>query len=235
MLLFYIRHGEPVYEPDSLTPLGEKQAEALSKRLAKYGLDEIYASVSNRAMLTAIPTAKLLNKPVIPLEWCYERLAWLEFSVEKVFGDKPAWVYQIEEFRNAFVSDEVLKRGRDWCTGKFSRFKDGINRISRETYKFLEELGYEYDFAGNCYKAVRPNEKKIALFAHEGFGMAFLSALTGVPYPLFCTHFGLGHSSMTVIRFDGNDNVIPCVLQLSNDSHLYKEGLPTNYNGEIYF
>ena len=65
--------------------------------------------------------------------------------------------------------------------------------------------------------------------------MAFLSALTGVPYPLFCTHFGLEHSSMTVIRFDGNDNVIPCVLQLSNDSHLYKEGLPTNYNGEIYF
>ena len=33
MLLFYIRHGDPVYDPDSLTPLGLKQAEAVAKRL----------------------------------------------------------------------------------------------------------------------------------------------------------------------------------------------------------
>ena len=235
MLLFYIRHGEPVYEPDCLTPFGEQQADALSKRLAKCGLDEIYSSVSNRAMLTAAPTAKMLNKSVIPLEWCDERLAWQEFSAEKTPGDRPVWIYQIDEFRNAFVSDEVTKRGRDWCSGRYSRFKNGIDRICSETYKFIGELGYEYDYASNCYKAVCPNEKRIALFAHEGFGMAFLSALIGVPYPLFCTHFGLEHSSMTVIRFDGNDRVIPCILQLSNDSHLYKEGLPTKYNGEINF
>ena len=29
MLLFYIRHGEPIYDPNQLTPLGERQAEAL--------------------------------------------------------------------------------------------------------------------------------------------------------------------------------------------------------------
>lgn len=31
MLLYYIRHGMPVYDPDSLTPLGERQAEAAAK------------------------------------------------------------------------------------------------------------------------------------------------------------------------------------------------------------
>ena len=56
MLLFYIRHGDPVYDPDSLTPLGARQAEALAKRLARHGLDRIYASSSNRAMLTAMAT-----------------------------------------------------------------------------------------------------------------------------------------------------------------------------------
>ena len=32
MILFYIRHGEPIYNPDQLTPHGHEQAEALGKR-----------------------------------------------------------------------------------------------------------------------------------------------------------------------------------------------------------
>ena len=62
MIFYYIRHGDPIYDPDSLTPLGTRQAEALSKRLALYGLDKIYCSTSNRAFLTAKPTCELLNK-----------------------------------------------------------------------------------------------------------------------------------------------------------------------------
>ena len=50
MLLFYVRLGDPIYDPDSLTPLGESQAEAVGKRLAFYGLDEVYASSSNRCI-----------------------------------------------------------------------------------------------------------------------------------------------------------------------------------------
>lgn len=28
MIFFYIRHGDPIYVPDSLTPLGMRQADA---------------------------------------------------------------------------------------------------------------------------------------------------------------------------------------------------------------
>ena len=31
MLFFYVRHGDPIYDPDSLTPLGHRQAEAVAK------------------------------------------------------------------------------------------------------------------------------------------------------------------------------------------------------------
>ena len=31
MTFYYIRHGEPIYNPDSLTELGHRQADALSK------------------------------------------------------------------------------------------------------------------------------------------------------------------------------------------------------------
>ena len=66
MILYLVRHGDPIYDPDSLTPLGEAQANALAKRFALYGLDEIYASTSNRAQLTAKPTcASITRSPAL--------------------------------------------------------------------------------------------------------------------------------------------------------------------------
>ena len=41
MLLYYVRHGDPIYDPDSLTPLGQEQAKALAKRLIVHGVDKV--------------------------------------------------------------------------------------------------------------------------------------------------------------------------------------------------
>ena len=30
MILYYVRHGDPTYNPDELTPLGHRQAEAVA-------------------------------------------------------------------------------------------------------------------------------------------------------------------------------------------------------------
>ena len=139
----------------------------------------------------------------------------------------------------ASVSPEIAALGDDWYRHDYFRSHacgDGTARIRANTYAFLESLGYRFNPASRTYTAVAPNEKRVALFAHEGFGMAFLSSVLGIPYPLFSTHMGLGHSSMTVIRFANSTTdteVIPEMLQLSNDSHLYAENLPTRYNGEI--
>ena len=62
MILYYIRHGDPTYNPDQLTPLGKRQAEAVARRLSQYGLDEIYVSSSNRAQETCRPTCEILKK-----------------------------------------------------------------------------------------------------------------------------------------------------------------------------
>ena len=67
------------------------------------------------------------------------------------------------------------------------------------------------------------------------FGLAFLSCVLGIPYPEFATHFDMGHSGMTVVRFGEEPGwTAPCVLQLANDSHLYADGLPTSYQNRIY-
>ena len=54
MVLYIIRHGNPDYEHDTLTPLGEKEAEALGERMKKEAPDLIYMSPRGRAIATLL-------------------------------------------------------------------------------------------------------------------------------------------------------------------------------------
>lgn len=237
MIFYYIRHGDPIYDPDGLTPLGQEQARAVAKRLALHGIDEIYASSANRAILTAQPTAELTKKEITVLDWCNEIHACHEFGVVPA-GKSWRWCYQDEDYRKLFNSADMRRLGDAWLTHpalKDTKFSNGIDRIQRESDAFFASLGYERDPQTYGYRAVAPHDRRVALFAHQGFGMVFLSCVLGIPYPFFCTHFDHTHSGVTVIEFRNNgEMVIPKVLQVSNDSHLYKEGLPTRYANEMY-
>ncbi|MBQ7913650.1 MAG: histidine phosphatase family protein [Clostridia bacterium] len=239
MFLYYVRHGDPIYEPDSLTELGRKQAQALSNRFALYGLDEIYSSTSTRAQMTAEPTAKRLHLPIIPCDWAHEGLVYEDFSVTKEDGAR-SWVFFNSHFIDLFNSQEVIALGDKWYTHsafKNERFESGIVRIHNAVDEFMLSFGYKHDRARKRYQRVGVTkradgeEKRIALFAHQGFGLAFLSSLLDIPYPFFCTHFDISHTGTSVIAFgDDGEFVYPKLLQHSNDSHLYKEGLTTGYN-----
>lgn len=77
---------------------------------------------------------------------------------------------------------------------------------------------------------MKPKYERVALFAHVGFGLTFFSHLLGISYPNFITHFDISHTSVTVIDFEEeNGYAYANVLSISNDSHIYKEGLPTKY------
>ena len=204
MLLFYIRHGDPIYDPDSLTPLGYAQAEAVMHRLCANGLDEIYASSSNRAILTATPTAKILKKEIQVLDWCNESHCWNELSMLDDTGFR-TWSFSIPKFQRIFNSEEMRMLGSKWYDHKIfdgTTVKEGILRIQNQTDEFLLSLGYRHDRNENVYYPENHNDKRIALFAHEGFGAAFLSVLLDIPYPVFCTHFTMCHTGMTVIDYD---------------------------------
>lgn len=235
MILYYIRHGDPTYSPDCLTPLGHEQAKAVAKRLALYGIDEIYSSDSTRAMQTADPTCALLKKEKTLCHWANEAVAWEEFTVLKDDG-RPTWAFAHKPTADLFNTPEICALGEKWYehpSFEGRKFKDGALRVHKEVDAFLLSLGYRHHREERYYEAVEANEKRIALFAHQGFGMAFLSSLIDTPYPHFCTHFDLSHSSVTVIKFAGEGRIYPKVLQLANDSHLYREGLLTGYNNGI--
>ena len=66
-------------------------------------------------------------------------------------------------------------------------YKESLRKLQERHAKLVQEI-HVYD-------------KRVALFAHQGFGLAFLSRVLGIPYPMFSTQFDMGHSGMTVIEF----------------------------------
>ena len=236
MIFYYIRHGDPIYNPDSLTPLGKRQAEAVAKRFAIHGLDEIYVSTSQRAKETAQPTCEILKMEATELDWANEGHAWEEFSVKRAGLNK--WFFHLPSCIKQLNSDEVNALGYRWYEHPYfedTNIKSGIERIQKESDAFFETLGYRHDRSRHLYIPEKPNDKRIALFAHQAFGVMFLSSLLDLFVPQFVTRFDICHSSVTVIEFADMDGiVIPKVLMLSNDSHIYKENLPTKYDNRIY-
>ena len=236
MIFYYIRHGDPIYDPDSLTPLGMRQAEAVAKRLSVYGLDKIYASTSNRAKLTAQPTCEVLKKDMELLDFANEGYAWHDFTI--VRDGHQRWIFQDDDCMNLFTSDPTVRYNEKWFEHpeiKQYNFGKGVDRIYRESDEFFKTLGYEHIRGTGRYNITEPKYERVALFAHQGFGMAFLSTILDIPLPLMYTHFDICHSSVTVIHFQERKGgyAIPRLLTLSNDSHIYKEGYPTKYNNEI--
>ena len=233
MLFYYVRHGDPIYNPDSLTELGKRQAEAVGRRLAMHGIDEIYASPRLRAQYTAKPTADLLRKEIKILDWADESKASSEFWVKTETAS--SWGFAHKDMIKKFNSPEVRALGMRWYEHpnfEGTKFESGTKRIDDAVDEFLLSLGYRHDRENCCYEVVEPNEKRIALFAHQGVGMNILSSILDIPYPVFSTRFDFAHSSMTVIKFNEQPDgySYPRTLQLSNDSHLWREGLITGYN-----
>lgn len=236
MLFYLIRHGDPIYDPDSLTPLGHRQAEAIAKRLALYGLDEVYTSTSNRAMLTAKPTCELLKLEPKQLDFANERYTWAELTVEREDGVAGVtWLFYNKRTVSLFNSREIRDLGDRWYDHpdlKAHDYEKGINRLYDEIDAFFAGFGYKHERYTGKYITDKPNKKRVALFAHQGFGLAFLSCLLDIPYPSFCTHFDICTTGMTVIDFqDFGGFATPKILTHSSDSHLYREGLPLSYNG----
>ena len=220
-----------------LTPLGHEQAKAVAKRLSLYGIDRIFASSSNRARQTAEPTCALLKKEMTICDWANEGLVWEEFTNVKENGAR-YWGFQDKETVELFNTKEIREMGAEWYNhpALHNGYKSGMQRVNREVDDFFLSLGYKHDRENARFEAIAPTNERIALFAHQGFGMSFLSSLLDIPYPIFSTHFDMGHTGMTVIDFAERDGyVYPKVLQLSNDSHLYREGLLTGYQNQIRF
>lgn len=82
MRILLVRHAEPDYARDSLTPKGRREAELLSRRLCRLDVKAFYVSPLGRAQDTAAYTLSKVNRAAETLPWlaefrgrCYDAMA----------------------------------------------------------------------------------------------------------------------------------------------------------------
>lgn len=228
MRIYIIRHGDPIYETDTITPAGHLEAQAVACRMASHGLDRIYTSPLGRALATARYTADALEIEPRIEEWTRELSGW---TVEpEPWGALPAWDLPGEVIR----SGESLPTHDTWHTFPFfdrPEFRATLDEMKRNSDTFLSRHGYER-VAGR-YRCVQPNSEQIAVFCHGGFGLFWIAHLLEIPFPLVWSGFWLAPTSVTTILFDerSKDWAVPRCLGLGDVSHLYAEGLPVRPRG----
>ena len=102
MEILLIRHGDPDYARDSLTPRGVSEARQLAAALQRLPLDALYVSPLGRALETCAFTAEAKAIEPITLDWLRER------------GIKRGPVYLWEAPGQMFLDTKTLSTQHDW-------------------------------------------------------------------------------------------------------------------------
>lgn len=233
MILYVVRHGDPIYSPDSLTEKGKRQAEALGRRFSVHGLDKIYSSPMNRAQMTAQPTAELLGKKIEILDWTSEDLAGQYMGFTDPLTGNWSWTFGINPTRYKTEENLAMEHWYDAFPFNQSKAKEGFDLIAKESDAFLETLGYKRE--GLKYKILNPSDEKVAVFCHYGFGTTWLSHLLGMNPISFMSTFDMNHSGVTILHFANHSDgyTAPKVLAFSDISHYYGDRLPMQFTNYI--
>lgn len=222
MRIYIIRHADPDYANNTITPHGHNEAKALAKRMQKEGINKIYTSPLGRAVDTAKYTSELLGIEPNIEEWAREHPNLsIEFDGGKWFAINLHGQYIREDL-------SVLERNSWHKLPHFSNIDvlGTYNYVVKNSDEFIRRHGYKR--IDGKYKCINPNTDKIAVFCHGGLGLTWLSHLLEIPLPLMWAGFWLPPTSVTTILLDRRlpDWAVPRCLSLGDTSHLYEAGLP---------
>ena len=211
MRFLFIRHGEPDYINDCLTPTGRLQAEAAAKRLSCEGICEIYASPLGRAQETAGYTARLLGQKITTLEFMRE-ITW---GGEGVPDEGHIWTLA----GKMLYEDNFDFSKQDWREHPFfhkNAAKECFRKVTAAFDAFLAEQGYIHE--EHRFLCKGGTDKTMAVFWHGGSGACVLSHLLDIPFPYVLSVMPYGFTSITVLRFAVKEGeyVFPR-LELFND------------------
>lgn len=210
MILYIIRHGDPDYENDTITPFGHREAQALADWMEDVKLDRIYTSPLGRAKDTASYTCE--RKGIIPTV-----LPWAEESMDYMRPFTPEHTCEYRFSTKDGVTDYV-----DFYDDR----SPTIDRLTQSADAFLKELGYERH--GAHYKILSENDESIAIFCHGGFGTALTAHLLGtVPTLGFPSMFMTTTSVTTFVFRDYYHNGFtrPRLLRFGEIAHLQAAGI----------
>ena len=220
MKLLIVRHGDPDYSIDSLTPKGRVEAELLSRELVKLDVKAFYVSPLGRAKDTAAFTLDKLNRAAIECDWLREfrgkvqqpdRLCpvawdWLpkDWTAVDGFYDRNTWMQE-----PAMIDANI--------PAEYKFVIEGFDRL-------LANHGYVRD--GRLYRAENSNEDTIVLFCHFGVECVMLGHLLGISPMLLWHGFCAAPTSVTTVVTEEREKGIAYfrVSRFGDVSHLLMAG-----------
>lgn len=232
MKIIFVRHGDPNYELDTLTPVGVEQAQALAEYLKDMPMDGIYSSPMGRAYLTA--TTCYPAEKVVVHDWMkefYGNPVLEDGTVMEVSWDfMPSYTAKHPELydNNAYLDTLAIK-----SAGVVDKYHHAIRQFD----KLVAQYGYEYK--DGYYKVNDSNTKTIIIFCHLGLMSVLMSRLMNASYVLLAQHMCASPSSITVFATEEREQGIAqfrC-LGYGTTPHLARKNLPNSFSArfcEIY-
>ena len=221
MKLLIVRHADPDYSIDSLTPTGWKEAELLSERLKKLDIKDFYTSPLGRAKDTASLTLNKIQREATTLPWLREfhcSIARPDQPVPKIPWDwLPAdWTRVPEYFdKDAWCTTDIMKNGN---------VDQEYLWVTSELDKLLANHGYVRE--NHYYRAKKANNDTIVFFCHFGLECVLLSHLLNVsPMILWHGMCAAPSSVTTLVTEERRQGIAYFRMSSFGDiSHLYAAG-----------
>ena len=228
MKLIFIRHGEPDYEHDTLTPKGWREAELLSNRISKLNVRDFYCSPLGRAKDTASLTLKKMGRTATVLDWLQEvpkSVTDPETGKKHVPWDfmPDFWTVQGDLYdKDKWFKNHIMVEGNVGGT---------YRKVSEELDTLLRSYGYSR--SGMFYRTEDGNCDTIVFFCHLGVTCLMLSHLIGIAAPVLWQGFFLAPTSVTTVETEERkkgEAFFRC-KSFGDVSHLYVAGEPVSDSG----
>ena len=228
MKLLFIRHADPDYDRDSLTPQGFKEAKALAQRLGSMNIKKCFVSPLGRAQATASFTVQKGG-------FASQTLPWLEEFVHPM-AIRPAVMDDIQIPWDWLPSDWMERDGffdkdrwRDEIEMKSGDEGLYYDKVASSLDTLLEGLGYRRE--GRLYRTDLGNEDTYAFFCHLGVECVMLSHILNIsPMILWHGTCALPSSVTTLVTQEREKGIVDFrMLSFGDLTHLALAGLEPSF------
>lgn len=255
MRLLFIRHGEPDYKNDRLTPAGRQEAAALAELAPSLNLNKeaCFVSPLGRARETASYTMEKLGiKPHI-VDWLEEFPVRIDSSLflegencaAELYGSYDPRFYEDGTPASRVVWDmypeyyldhpELLDRNewRKSAVAQYTNMADTYDRVTKSFDELLAAYGYIRNAAAGerYYRVEKENEITLTFFCHFAITSVLLSHLWNVsPFVLLqstCLLPGSVTECVTEERKQGA--AVFRTLRLGDTTHLTLAGIQPSF------
>ena len=202
MRIILIRHAEPDYAHDSLTPLGFQEADYLAKRVATWPVTAIYCSPLGRAQRTMEPSAKALGMEATTCDWLREHDSGSHIRPD---GSQRPTSVAWDLYPDFWTKDPIHFSPGRWMTSDYMKSLPVPSEVQwKAVREGLDEIlaSYGYVREGLAYR-IEKNAKRDALlvfFCHLGqIGLDAGHLLNISPMQLW-HDFWISPASVTVLN-----------------------------------